>query len=827
MTKPRLIADSANTNSINGDRLINGSVPISKLESLPQPSNIPAQNVEYTSAEAGAIPRSVRDKFGDVISVMDFGAVGTGASDTNDAPAVKAAIEAALAGGRTVYFPPGVYRCLGGTSQTPTNWLQFSYQGVLNLVGNNATILNPGGLFPISVFNNNISFNAEIAAQVLLAADCEVGDYSIEVSDASNIEVGQVIYILAPNTEPLSSRPYKKSCTFLVARIRGNTVFLSEPLNFWFTVAEGTTITTYYPATLNIEGVSYEQEQAPLIASITNANPAVVTTATPHGFANGNQVAIGQALGMTEINGSGYIVANATATTFELQGINSTSFGTYAGEGVTIRGAFGAQGSFAARFSIGGMQFCTLINSTIKGRSPYDSDQISYGRCYGFYGKNLSLINGRYTFQPGGASRNFYFEDIYAKNCRHPIDGVTFAYGIYVKRLYGVNTQDSLQCHPCFENHFEDCTDFTENVTGGLSLRCFGGSLKRCKIHAVVPQAGGRQGPEDVKAEYASLANDYFMEYEDVEALQGTASTSFQKSFFVKRCKFKSISVDGTAQGITRLQEVYIDSLTETLNPIRTTRLKVFSPDGPSYIETPPETFASLDVTRDIIGITKANPAVVTTSSAHGFVSGDLVIIFGVNGMTEVNGQTFTVANPTSNSFQLQGLNSSSFGTYTSGGKVTQGRLAKTLDPRTVPGLGWFPKLQATLKIARSSSTISPNTSVTIPVKVIDSFSTGGNRSSIKLNLKADTNQGICSITYGATVFKVVTSGSSFSGPQPEFPTTGSLNASIQNFRHHYLSQINAEGGGESYYSFDVVLNLGTTSGIIRYAEVFVEEARF
>jgi hypothetical protein len=71
-----------------------------------------------------------------------------------------------------------------------------------------------------------------------------------------------------------------------------------------------------------------------------------------------------------------------------------------------------------------------------------------------------------------------------------------------------------------------------------------------------------------------------------------------------------------------------------------------------------------------ITGITKANPAVVTTSSAHGLSNGDIVRLPNVRGMTQVAGNAYTVANVTSNTFQLSGVNSTSYGTYTAGGTV-------------------------------------------------------------------------------------------------------------------------------------------------------------
>ena len=77
------------------------------------------------------------------------------------------------------------------------------------------------------------------------------------------------------------------------------------------------------------------------------------------------------------------------------------------------------------------------------------------------------------------------------------------------------------------------------------------------------------------------------------------------------------------------------------------------------------------EATKTITGITKANPAVVTASS-HGYSNGDHVWINDVGGMTEVNARRYTVANVTTNTFELSGVNSSSYTTYTSGGTAAK-----------------------------------------------------------------------------------------------------------------------------------------------------------
>lgn len=73
-----------------------------------------------------------------------------------------------------------------------------------------------------------------------------------------------------------------------------------------------------------------------------------------------------------------------------------------------------------------------------------------------------------------------------------------------------------------------------------------------------------------------------------------------------------------------------------------------------------------------ITGITKANPAVVTYTGPDLFANGDAIILADVGGMTEVNNIVFTIAglNTGAKTFQLSGINSTAYTTYTSGGSI-------------------------------------------------------------------------------------------------------------------------------------------------------------
>jgi hypothetical protein len=79
-----------------------------------------------------------------------------------------------------------------------------------------------------------------------------------------------------------------------------------------------------------------------------------------------------------------------------------------------------------------------------------------------------------------------------------------------------------------------------------------------------------------------------------------------------------------------------------------------------------------------IQSVTKANPAVVN-AKGHGYNNGDLVIP-EVSGMTEINEKAYTVANKTTDTFELSGVDSSAYGTFTAG---TVTRPFKTINDLT------------------------------------------------------------------------------------------------------------------------------------------------
>ena len=80
-----------------------------------------------------------------------------------------------------------------------------------------------------------------------------------------------------------------------------------------------------------------------------------------------------------------------------------------------------------------------------------------------------------------------------------------------------------------------------------------------------------------------------------------------------------------------------------------------------------------LQTTQAITAISKANPAVVTYAGADSYANGNRILLSSVVGMTQVNNREFIVAgvNTAANTFQLQGVDSTGYDAYVSGGFVS------------------------------------------------------------------------------------------------------------------------------------------------------------
>lgn len=76
---------------------------------------------------------------------------------------------------------------------------------------------------------------------------------------------------------------------------------------------------------------------------------------------------------------------------------------------------------------------------------------------------------------------------------------------------------------------------------------------------------------------------------------------------------------------------------------------------------------ARLQAPKTVTGASAANPVVIT-AAAHGYSSGDLVLLENLGGMVELNSRYFGVTVLTSSTFSLNGEDGTTYTAYTSGG---------------------------------------------------------------------------------------------------------------------------------------------------------------
>ena len=112
---------------------------------------------------------------------------------------------------------------------------------------------------------------------------------------------------------------------------------------------------------------------------------------------------------------------------------------------------------------------------------------------------------------------------------------------------------------------------------------------------------------------------------------------------------------------------------------------------------------SALAAAKTITGITKASPGVVT-STAHGYSNGDYVFL-SVSGMYQLNDKVARVANQAANTFELEGIDTTLFETFSSGTaeKITFGASITTATNITSSG-GNFDFIDATTIHGNSKS---------------------------------------------------------------------------------------------------------------------------
>jgi len=124
----------------------------------------------------------------------------------------------------------------------------------------------------------------------------------------------------------------------------------------------------------------------------------------------------------------------------------------------------------------------------------------------------------------------------------------------------------------------------------------------------------------------------------------------------------KLAALDTTTEDGRKLSLIYEDARDELIRDLR-----------PNFAKKRAIFHQVVNSEKTITGATAADPVVIT-SAAHGFSNDDVVAIWDVGGMTDLNGKMYIVQNVATNTFELTDLqgndvDGTDFDTYTSGGK--------------------------------------------------------------------------------------------------------------------------------------------------------------
>lgn len=415
------------------------------------------------------------------------------------------------------------------------------------------------------------------------------------------------------------------------------------------------------PGTFDGTNVPGPSTASATISGITKANPGVVTTTSPHGFNEYEIVEIAGVGGMTALNfatngGERYVVLNPTATTFQLGNIiepttiNTSAMGTYTSGGTaSLVDAYNAVGHRGTALfvtgsgsggSVEGITFENFKSGAVNCDSRYTRD--------GFVVADCNYVNCQtYTANETAPLVNLFGTTRgVIRDCR--ADGYNWK-GYYVADGYlckmvrchaegGVDGHASHYITGGADNALEDCSH--TGVAGvGFGWKCF--NTQRPVIRNFISldaRAGGNMfGADDLVIDTMQIVNPTI----SALLIEGSASYGAATRGLIRGVKVRRKVLGSDANG----RAIYVA--------------------------------ASTKLSRTVSGATKTNPVVITTSTGHFFNEGERAYFAGVGGMTQLNGNSYRVRNPTVTTFELYSdtgpVDGTAFGTFTSGGTATCG----------------------------------------------------------------------------------------------------------------------------------------------------------
>lgn len=399
------------------------------------------------------------------------------------------------------------------------------------------------------------------------------------------------------------------------------------------------------------------------ISGITQANPGVVTTSAAHGLTNGQRIRLDNVVGMTEVNDKIYRVANKTSTTFELEGEDTSGFTAYSSVGdVYLLDAFsGDNNDFVHWENWKGAVY--MVNGNDR---PLKWDGTNLTRVVADFsgGTTNGLSSAKFVF--AAKERLIFLKTIETNN--------------QFQRARWSKTGNPDVWH---DQNSGGTGGFVDAPTGEPIVAAavlqdniivfFRKStwMLRYTGNGILPFRWEKiSSTRKIEASFGTTQFDKFVTAvgtTGIIACNGTTVDRLDLAIPDQTRQFNADLIPNIYaykfEETERVWMTYADNAEETIN-----RALIY------HFEEQGWTTFNFLTEVNITGVTEADPGVVTTSTDHGLNNGDLVVISDVSGMTELNDNEYVVANKTDKTFELQGVDTSGFTTYTSGGLVTKQR---------------------------------------------------------------------------------------------------------------------------------------------------------
>ena len=478
------------------------------------------------------------------------------------------------------------------------------------------------------------------------------------------------------------------------------------------------------------------------ITGITKANPCVVTYSGGDAFSEADSVTLSGIVGMTQLNGyTGRIQnVNTTSNTFELAGVDSTSFSTYTSGGtVALNSATGtiANGDIVYLYGMGGITQMNSkpvivaslntgagtfvakdyetgldINSSAYTAFSSNGTLVRYGRFVEIRsGSDIDVTNNQITFRNVGLHLWDKTQNVLWSNNRvigrddssiiEVINNSDYPTTLMITPFGASTFSRTLRDFGAKPDNVDNTAyiqaaiDWSSSVGGTVTdgdpgtFTCLSSLEMKDNTSFVLGPQTRIEGAFDgdlVSQPDDNVAIDNLRLYGGEwgkDSLRRSSNVFHlnMNNSILSGCKIrtygrgKAVGFIGDYNIITNLH--ISDPLNDTgSGGIRCTGGRgntissCYAESGDDLFQFVPAINGTVNV---ISSITKANPAVVTYTGADNWANGDVIFITGCKGMTELNGRSFTVANRNTgaNTFELAGENSTSYGTYTSGGLIS------------------------------------------------------------------------------------------------------------------------------------------------------------